>query len=95
MSYQPAKDKGPDRSLGILKDGYTFAQKRLQRQHLDVYETKILGEKAALLGGEKGAELFYDKDKMKRGGAMPAFHPENSLRGERCPDDGWESVRTP
>ncbi|SIS49146.1 cytochrome P450 [Salimicrobium flavidum] len=73
MSYQPARDKGFDRSIGILKDGYTFAQKRLQSQHLDVYETKLLGEKAALLGGEKGAELFYDNDKMKRGGAMPAF----------------------
>ncbi|SIS77084.1 cytochrome P450 [Salimicrobium salexigens] len=73
MSYFPAKDKGPDRSLGILKDGYNFARKRLQKQHLDVYETKLLGERAALLGGEKGAELFYDNDKMKRGGAMPAF----------------------
>ncbi len=71
MSVQVPKDKGLDRTLGIFKDGYEFISKRVQNHHLDVYETRLLGQKVALLSGEEGAKVFYDSNRMKRNGAMP------------------------
>jgi fatty-acid peroxygenase len=81
MAVQVPRDKGIDRTLSIFKDGYEFIQKRIQMHHLDVYETKILGQKVALLSGEAGVKLFYDNEKMKRNGAMPP-HILNTLFGK-------------
>ncbi|MGG3912787.1 cytochrome P450 [Bacillus sp. es.034] len=81
MPVQVPKDKGIDRTLSIFMDGYEFIQKRIQKHHLDVYETKVLGKKVALLSGERGVELFYDNEKMKRNGAMPP-HILNTLFGK-------------
>ncbi|CAN7396732.1 cytochrome P450 [Rossellomorea sp. LjRoot5] len=81
MPVQVPKDKGIDRTLSIFKDGYEFIQKRTQKHHLDVYETKVLGKKVALLSGEAGVKLFYDNEKMKRNGAMPP-HILNTLFGK-------------
>lgn len=72
MTVQVPRDKGLDRTVSILKDGYEFIQKRVQNHHLDIYETKVLGEKVALISGESAAELFYDSELMKRNGAMPS-----------------------
>jgi len=72
MTVNVPKDKGLDRTLSVFKDGYEFISKRVQNHHLDVYETRLLGQKVALLSGEEGAKLFYDSDKMKRNGAMPS-----------------------
>jgi len=71
MTIHVPKDKGLDRTLGIFKDGYEFISKRVQNHHLDVYETRLLGQKVALLSGEEGAKLFYDNERMKRNGAAP------------------------
>jgi fatty-acid peroxygenase len=81
MAVQVPRDKGIDRTLSIFKDGYEFIQKRTQKHHLDVYETKVLGQKVALLSGEAGVKLFYDNEKMKRNGAMPP-HILNTLFGK-------------
>lgn len=81
MPVQVPKDKGIDRTLSIFLDGYEFIQKRTQKHHLDVYETKVLGKKVALLSGEAGVKLFYDNEKMKRNGAMPP-HILNTLFGK-------------
>ncbi|MCA0148278.1 cytochrome P450 [Rossellomorea vietnamensis] len=81
MPVQVPKDKGIDRTLSIFMDGYEFIQKRTQKHHLDVYETKVLGKKVALLSGESGVKLFYDNEKMKRNGAMPP-HILNTLFGK-------------
>ncbi len=62
MPVQVPKDKGIDRTLSIFMDGYEFIQKRTQKHHLDVYETKVLGKKVALLSGEAGVKLFYDNE---------------------------------
>lgn len=71
MTVNVPKDKGIDHTLGIFKDGYEFISKRVQNHHLDVYETRVLGQKVALLSGEEGAKLFYDNNRFKRSGAMP------------------------
>jgi fatty-acid peroxygenase len=81
MKVDVPRDKGIDRTLSVLKDGYEFIQKRVQNHHLDVYETKVLGQKVALLSGMEGARLFYDNERMKRSGAMPS-HILKSLFGE-------------
>ncbi|MFL8936779.1 cytochrome P450 [Rossellomorea oryzaecorticis] len=81
MNIKIPKDRGMDRTLSIFKDGYEFIQKRVQNHHLDVFETRVLGKKTALLSGEEGARLFYDRERMKRSGAMPS-HILKSLFGE-------------
>lgn len=72
MTVQVPRDKGMDRTYSVFKDGYEFIQKRVQNHHLDVYETKILGEKVGLISGESAVELFYNNELMKRSGAMPS-----------------------
>ncbi|SEH90114.1 fatty-acid peroxygenase [Halobacillus karajensis] len=71
MTAQVPKDKTIDNTLAIFKDGYNFIPKRVQNHHLDVYETRVLGEKVALLSGVEGAKLFYDTNRMDRKNALP------------------------
>ncbi|ARI78495.1 cytochrome P450 [Halobacillus mangrovi] len=71
MAMKVPKDRTLDNTLILFKDGYEFIPKRVQNHHLDVYETRLLGQKVALLSGEKGAELFYDTKRMNRNGALP------------------------
>ncbi|MGP4060718.1 cytochrome P450 [Halobacillus sp. H74] len=71
MAVKVPKDKTIDNTLAIFKDGYNFIPNRVQNHHLDVYETRVLGEKVALLSGIEGAELFYDRNRMNRSGALP------------------------
>lgn len=71
MAVKVPKDRTLDNTLTLFKDGYEFIPKRVQNHHLDVYETRLLGQKVALLSGEKGAELFYDTERMNRNGALP------------------------
>ncbi|SFJ74620.1 fatty-acid peroxygenase [Halobacillus dabanensis] len=71
MTVNVPKDKTIDNTLAIFKDGYNFIPKRVQNHHLDVYETRVLGEKVALLSGIEGAKLFYDTTRMNRKNALP------------------------
>lgn len=71
MTIKVPKDKTLDNTLALFKDGYEFIPKRVQNHHLDVYETRVLGEKVALLSGIEGAELFYDTNRMNRKNALP------------------------
>lgn len=66
------KEEGLDHSLNVLKEGYDYFLKRREAIKSDVFETRILGQKAYSLGGEAAAELFYDTTKFKREGAMPS-----------------------
>ncbi|KHE67776.1 cytochrome P450 [Halobacillus sp. BBL2006] len=72
MSVKVPKDRTIDNTIALFKDGYEFVPKRVQSHHLDVYETRLLGEKVALISGEEGAKLFYDTDRMNRNGALPS-----------------------
>ncbi|WP_100330254.1 cytochrome P450 [Bacillus xiapuensis] len=68
---QMPKEEGLDHSLDLLREGYLFIQNRRRSFQSDVFETRLLGEKAICMGGEEAAELFYDHDKFKRKGAAP------------------------
>lgn len=57
--------------LKVLREGYMYAPSRLKAYQSDAFETRLLGDKAIVIGGEEAAHLFYDEEKFKRKGAMP------------------------
>ncbi|SDJ46173.1 cytochrome P450 [Salimicrobium halophilum] len=75
------KDKGFDRSLQMLKEGYTFIRNRENKYHSPVFETKLLGEKTYCMVGEEAAKVFYDNGKFRRQDAAPKA-VEKTLFGE-------------
>lgn len=65
------KEKGLENGLKVLREGYMYAPNRHKIYQSDVFETRLLGEKAMIIGGEEAAKLFYDESKFKREGAAP------------------------
>ncbi|MDC3418432.1 cytochrome P450 [Aquibacillus salsiterrae] len=63
--------EGIDQSLALLKEGYLFIENRVNRFKLDIFEARVLGEKAIFMRGEEAAKIFYDSDKFQRKGAAP------------------------
>ncbi|MDT0643498.1 cytochrome P450 [Zunongwangia sp. F363] len=61
-----------DSTLGILREGYPFFQKKFEKQNTDVLKTRLLLRKTLVVRGEEGAEIFYDQQKFKREGATPS-----------------------
>ena len=57
--------------LKLLRVGYTYAPSRLKAYQSDAFETRLMGERAIVMGGEKAARLFYDEEKFRRKGALP------------------------
>ncbi|WP_411842716.1 cytochrome P450 [Salinicoccus sp. HZC-1] len=72
MAGEIPKDEGFDKTLSVLKEGYNFILNRKEDLNTNVFETRILGEKAICLTGSKGAELFYDNSKFRRSDAAPS-----------------------
>lgn len=57
--------------LKLLREGYTYAPSRLKAYQSDAFETRLMGERAIVMGGEEAARLFYDEEKFQRKGALP------------------------
>lgn len=76
------KDTQLDSTFSILQDGYTFIEKRSRQMHTDLFEARILGEKAVCLHGQEAAERFYDTRFFKRKGATPR-RIQKTLFGEK------------
>ena len=72
-----------DNSLALLKDGYDFIFKRRREMDTDIFQTRLLGQKAICIGGKEAAELFYDTSKFQRSGAIPK-RIQKSLFGENA-----------
>ncbi|MBJ9987380.1 cytochrome P450 [Paenibacillus sp. S28] len=64
-------EEGLDHSLAFLKEGYLYITNRTLGFQSDVFETRMLGERAICMRGEEAARLFYDEDKFIRFGAAP------------------------
>jgi fatty-acid peroxygenase len=64
-------DKSPDSTLALLLDGYTFISKRCHRYHSDIFETRLMLQKAICMMGEEAARVFYQANRFTRRGAMP------------------------
>ncbi|MGM9974882.1 MAG: cytochrome P450 [Clostridiaceae bacterium] len=73
MNSQSAipKDKGIDNTFNLLKEGYLFIKNRGDKLHSDIFETRLMGQKAICLIGEEGSRLFYNPELFIRKGAAP------------------------
>ncbi|WP_422656936.1 cytochrome P450 [Paenibacillus sp. EC2-1] len=65
------KEDGLDNSLDVLREGYLYITNRAIGFQSDIFETRLLGERAICLRGEEAAKLFYDNDKFERKKAAP------------------------
>lgn len=65
------KESGLDHSLDVLREGYLYITNRTIGFQSDIFETRILGERAICMRGEEAAKLFYDNSKFARKGAAP------------------------
>lgn len=67
-----------EQALELLKSGYLFTSRVRRKAKVDPgsaapVSMSLLGERATLVRGQAGVELFYDTDRVKRDGAMPPF----------------------
>lgn len=64
-------DKNLDSSMAMLADGYLFISKRCAQLQSDIFETRIMLQKAYCMMGEEAASIFYNPQRFTRKGAMP------------------------
>ncbi|RUO25580.1 cytochrome P450 [Aliidiomarina minuta] len=75
------KEKAFDQSIQLIKEGYSFIANRRQELNSNIFESRLLGQKAYCLAGSEAARLFYDESKFKRAGVAP-LPIEKTLFGE-------------
>lgn len=75
------KEEGLEKGLSMLREGYMYISNRAQSFQSEVFETRLLGEKAICMIGEDAAKLFYDNNKFIRKGAAPK-RAQKTLLGE-------------
>jgi fatty-acid peroxygenase len=68
---QIPRDKSPDSTLALLKDGYEFIPRRCQRYQSDIFETRLMLQKAICMTGEEAARTFYAPERFTRKSSMP------------------------
>lgn len=61
-----------DSTLALLRAPYDFIAERARAHQSDVFEARILLRRTLCLVGPEAAALFYDPDRFRRAGAMPA-----------------------
>ncbi|MBM7571239.1 cytochrome P450 [Aquibacillus albus] len=76
-------DKSLDNSLTLLQEGYLFISNRMERYKSDIFEARLLGQKAICISGEEAAQLFYDNERFQRFGAAPK-RVQKTLFGENA-----------
>lgn len=70
MNHFP-REEGLDHSLSLLREGYMYIPNRKKSFASNIFETRLLGQSAICMSGEKAAELFYDEAKFMRNGVAP------------------------
>ncbi|SDN58091.1 fatty-acid peroxygenase [Psychrobacillus sp. OK028] len=71
MMNQFPREEGLDHSLNLLREGYMYIPNRKKSFASNVFETRLLGQNAICMSGEKAAEIFYDEEKFMRNGVAP------------------------
>lgn len=71
MMNQFPREEGLDHSLDLVREGYMYIPNRKKSFASNVFETRLLGQEAICMSGEKAAELFYDEEKFMRNGVAP------------------------
>lgn len=70
-SLEIPRDISFDSTLSLFFNGYNFIGRKCERNQTDVFETRLMLQKAICMRGKKAAEVFYDNDKFQRNGAFP------------------------
>ena len=66
------RDEALDSTLALLSEGNTFISNRCRRLDSDIFETRLMLQRAFCTLGEEASELFYgDNPAVTRRGAMP------------------------
>jgi fatty-acid peroxygenase len=65
------RERTPDATLGVLRDGYLFISKRCRRHGSDAFQTRLMLHRVTCASGEEAARMFYHPDRFTRVGAMP------------------------
>ncbi|MGI2328582.1 cytochrome P450 [Planococcus sp. YIM B11945] len=60
-----------DSTLSLIKEGFDFMPSRRKTLGSDIFETRLMGQKAVCIAGEQAAAVFYDNKYFTRKGAMP------------------------
>ncbi len=76
------RDHTMDGSIDLLSEGYTYVLDRRLDMQTDIFQTRLLGQPAICIGGKEAAELFYDRERFQRSGAIPK-RIQKSLFGEK------------
>ena len=60
-----------DSSLALLAEGYTFIQERCRRYDTDLFETRLMLQRAVCMTGAEAARQFYEPGRFTRKRALP------------------------
>ncbi|MFZ4452528.1 cytochrome P450 [Salibacterium aidingense] len=64
-------EKGLDHTLDLLSEGFHFIPNRREKFQSNIFQTRVMGQKAICLSGKEAAGVFYDNDFFQRKGAAP------------------------
>ncbi|PRX99271.1 fatty-acid peroxygenase [Pontibacter ummariensis] len=70
-----------DSSLNLLTEGYPFLNNRVKRFQSNIFQTRLLFQKAVCLHGPEATEVFYNPELFTRKGAIPE-RVQKTLLGE-------------
>lgn len=62
---------GPDNTIPLLREGYTFISSRCDAMQTDAFRTRLMLQPAVCVRGPQAAEMFYHPDRFTRKKAMP------------------------
>jgi fatty-acid peroxygenase len=67
------RDRSPDATLALVREGYDFIRNRCREHETDVFRTRLMLQETICMRGEEAARLFYDTERFKREGAAPSI----------------------
>ena len=74
------RDPAFDSTLAVVREGYRFIANRCKALRSDMFETRLLLQRATCIRGEEAARIFYGSENFTRVGAMGIA----SLKGIGC-----------
>lgn len=65
------RDRRWDATLALLREGNTFISRRCDELGTDVFEARLMLQRAICMRGREAAKVFYEPGRFTRRGAMP------------------------
>src|SRR6059058_5651463 len=69
--------------MALKREGYAFIQNRCKKLNSEIFRMKLFGQNVVCISGQDAAKLFYNEEKLKRGGAIPK-RVQKTLFGQRA-----------